>query len=48
MYLAGATAYLGYRRHWVTGLLSVGVAAGLYFLMSDFLNVALPPGPLPF
>ncbi|MBB6170198.1 putative tricarboxylic transport membrane protein [Nocardiopsis mwathae] len=48
VYLAGATAYLGYRRHWVTGLLSVGVAAGLYFLMSDFLNVALPPGPLPF
>ncbi|MDA2806702.1 tripartite tricarboxylate transporter TctB family protein [Nocardiopsis suaedae] len=47
-YIAAATWYLGYRRHWANALVAVGVSAVLYFAMSDFLRVALPTGPLPF
>ncbi|WP_017625110.1 tripartite tricarboxylate transporter TctB family protein [Nocardiopsis chromatogenes] len=47
-YIASATWYLGYRRHWANALVAVGVSAVLYFAMSDFLRVALPTGPLPF
>ncbi|MDT0300675.1 tripartite tricarboxylate transporter TctB family protein [Streptomonospora wellingtoniae] len=47
-YVFGASWYLGYRRHWANALVSVGVPASLYFTMSEFLDVALPTGPLPF
>lgn len=47
-YIAATTWYLGYRRHWANALVAVGVSAVLYFAMSDFLQVALPTGPLPF
>ncbi|RNL84625.1 tripartite tricarboxylate transporter TctB family protein [Halostreptopolyspora alba] len=48
LYVFGSAAYLGYRRHLVNALLSVGVAALLYFGMSEGLNVTLPQGPFPF
>ncbi|GAA4930578.1 hypothetical protein GCM10023224_07880 [Streptomonospora halophila] len=48
VYVFGASWYLGYRRHWANALVSVGVPASLYFTMSEFLDVALPTGPLPF
>lgn len=48
VYIFGASWYLGYRRHWANALVSVGVPAVLYVTMSEFLDVALPTGPLPF
>ncbi|MBB4933824.1 putative tricarboxylic transport membrane protein [Lipingzhangella halophila] len=48
LYVAGSAWYLGYRRHLVTALVSVGVTALLYFGMSEGLNVSLPQGPFPF
>lgn len=47
VYLGAMTWYLGYRRHAVTVLVSLGVAVGLYLGMTQGLDVALPTGPLP-
>ncbi|MEV2278810.1 tripartite tricarboxylate transporter TctB family protein [Nocardiopsis sp. NPDC049922] len=48
LYLAAMTVYLGYRRHVVTAVVSVGLPLGLYLAMSEGLGVVLPSGPLPF
>jgi putative tricarboxylic transport membrane protein len=46
-YIGAVTWYLGYRRHLVTALVSVGIAVGVYLGMSYGLDVMLPAGPLP-
>ncbi|WP_046471958.1 tripartite tricarboxylate transporter TctB family protein [Allosalinactinospora lopnorensis] len=48
LYIGATTWYLGYRRHAVNAAVSVGVAALVYFGMSEGLNVVLPSGPFPF
>ncbi|MFI6576346.1 tripartite tricarboxylate transporter TctB family protein [Nocardiopsis sp. NPDC050513] len=48
LYLGAMTVYLGYRRHVVTAVVSVGLPLGLYLAMSEGLGVVLPSGPLPF
>ncbi|WP_203337761.1 tripartite tricarboxylate transporter TctB family protein [Nocardioides limicola] len=47
-FLAGMVWYLGYHRHWVTGVVSVSVPLVLYLIMTVGLDVVLPAGPLPF
>ncbi|MDV6012995.1 tripartite tricarboxylate transporter TctB family protein [Haloechinothrix sp. LS1_15] len=47
-YLAAMVWYLGYRRHLVTALVSIGIPLVTYLGMTEGLGVVLPNGPLPF
>ncbi|WP_156723146.1 tripartite tricarboxylate transporter TctB family protein [Streptomyces apocyni] len=48
LFVSGLAWHLGYRRHAVNALVGAGTALGLYFVMSEGLEVALPMGLLPF
>ncbi len=42
LFLAGMLCYLGERRRWLVGLLSVGTSVAIYVLFALMLNVMLP------
>jgi len=48
LFLAFLFNYLGERRIWMTGLISVGVTLALYVTFHRLLHVALPPGIFSF
>jgi putative tricarboxylic transport membrane protein len=48
VYMAAVTWYLGYRRHVVSGFVSLGTPLILYLVVTEGLGVGLPNGPLPF
>lgn len=44
LFLAFLFYYLGERRHWLTAIVAVGMAVGIYIGFYRLLNVALPQG----